>query len=159
MAESPVFAFITGSLHIHALRSVQASMKVGLVSAIRRILPYKNTYIKITYGYAPWKRSHSNQRDSAVFSFLYAQNYFWWRQRHADINYAVNFHMARGNCVIIRSTRLLECMAVPSAKQVLTCQQCLYQPWTDLRVPEGWGSQISRQSAHEGGKVVSPTHL
>jgi len=27
-----------------------------------------------------------------------------------------------------------------------------------LRVPEGLGSQISRQSAHEGGKVVSPRH-
>src|SRR5215510_13741196 len=27
-----------------------------------------------------------------------------------------------------------------------------------LRVPAGSGSQISRQSAHEGGKVVSPTH-
>jgi hypothetical protein len=35
-------------------------------------------------------------------------------------------------------------------------------PITALNMPwgfqEGWGSQISRQSAHEGGKVVSPTH-
>jgi hypothetical protein len=27
-----------------------------------------------------------------------------------------------------------------------------------LRVPEGLEHQILRQSAHEGGKVVSPTH-
>jgi len=35
------------------------------------------------------------------------QNYFWWRQRHADINNAVNFHMARGNSVTFRSAKRL----------------------------------------------------
>ena len=30
--------------------------------------------------------------------------------------------------------------------------------WQDLRITVGSDSQISRQSAHEGGKFVSPTH-
>jgi hypothetical protein len=37
-------------------------------------------------------------------------------------------------------------------------KQSLYGPSQALTVPGGGGSQILRQSAHECGKVVSPTH-
>jgi hypothetical protein len=34
----------------------------------------------------------------------------------------------------------------------------LLEAWTSLRVPGGLDSQILKQSAQEGGKVVSLTH-
>jgi len=39
-----------------------------------------------------------------------------------------------------------------------TVKQSLYSPGQALRFPGGQSSQISRESAHEGGNVVSPTH-
>ena len=44
------------------------------------------------------------------------------------------------------------------AKAKVKLKQLLYMPGQPLGVPGGRGSQISRQSAHEGGKVVSPKH-
>jgi hypothetical protein len=45
-----------------------------------------------------------------------------------------------------------------SGRQSVHYEEIKPIPLQALRFPGGWGSQTPRQSVHEGGKVVSPTH-
>jgi hypothetical protein len=45
-----------------------------------------------------------------------------------------------------------------SGKVKVKVKLSLYRPGQAPTVPGGRGAQISRQSIHEGGKVVSPTY-
>jgi hypothetical protein len=53
-----------------------------------------------------------------------------------------------------QNRKLLECIGYMTCGKV---KLSLYRPRETLRDPGGKGSQISRQSAHEGDKFVSPT--
>jgi hypothetical protein len=59
---------------------------------------------------------------------------------------------------LLRHKMLILCIKVRIRHLMYKVKLCHYRPVEALRVPGGWGSQISRRSAQEGGRVVSPTH-
>ena len=58
----------------------------------------------------------------------------------------------------VSSLQTILCQYLLSKTTDKRVKQSHYRPEQALRIRGGWSSQTSRQSEHEGGKVVSPMH-
>jgi len=87
------------------------------------------------------------------------QTFYWseiiWNQLPVSRSHVAQNHFSQIHCCEFLNTRKIMGNRL---LDYLKVKQSHYRPGEALSVSGGWGSQISRQLAHEGGKVASPRH-
>ena len=95
-----------------------------------------------------------------VSSFIFlrkSKQYFKLWYLHFRSGYFSHFRLYE-SLILLLEEAVSPMKAAAYIKGKCKCKAIPLQAMTGTVFPEGWGSQILWQSAHEGGKVVSPTH-